>query len=107
MQRDEPVWVVTAFDLPTKTAEERHEATRYRNYLLGLGFSRVQLSVYSKYVVNGAGFMWVAKQVGAKVPPQGIVRVIPVSDLEWARTLCFEGKTRTPPEPAPQQLTLF
>jgi CRISPR-associated protein Cas2 len=107
MQRDEPVWTITAFDLPTKSSDERREATRYRNHLLHLGFSRVQLSVYAKYVINGAGFLWLGKQVGAGVPPDGIVRVIPVSDQEWARTLRFEGRTRLPPEPSPEQLTIF
>jgi len=47
------------------------------------------------------------KQVGAEVPPGGVVRVIPVSDQEWARTLRFEGGTRIPPEPSPEQLTIF
>jgi CRISPR-associated protein Cas1 len=30
-----------------------------------------------------------------------------VSDQEWARTLRFEGGTRIPPEPPPEQLTIF
>ncbi len=107
MQRDEPVWAIAAFDLPTKTPKERHEATRYRNYLLKLGFSRVQLSVYAKYVINGAGFTWLGEAVGREVPPGGVVRIIPVSDHEWARTLAFEGKNRRPPEPPPTQLVLF
>jgi len=107
MQRDEPVWAVTAFDLPTKTAEERREANRYRNFLLKLGFSRVQLSVYAKYVINGAGFAWLGERVGKAVPPGGEVRIIPVSDNEWARTLAFQGKNRQPPEPPPTQLALF
>jgi CRISPR-associated protein Cas2 len=107
MQRDEPVWAITAFDLPTGTAEERRDANRYRNHLIRLGFARVQLSVYAKYVINGAGFAWLGNQVGAAVPPDGMVRVIPVSDHEWARTLCFEGAIRRPPEDPPEQLTIF
>ncbi len=107
MQRDEPVWAIAAFDLPTKTAEERREANHYRNYLLKLGFSRVQLSVYAKYVINGSGFTWLGEAVGRVVPPGGIVRIIPVSDNEWARTIAFKGENRQPPDPPPTQLTLF
>jgi CRISPR-associated protein Cas2 len=107
VQRDEPVWAITAFDLPTGTREQRRDASRYRNYLIELGFSRIQFSVYAKYVINNTGFIWLANRVGAIVPPDGMVRVIPVSDHEWARTLCYEGELRQPPEPPPQQLTLF
>lgn len=107
MQRDEPVWAIATFDLPTGTAEQRREAARHRKYLLSLGFSRVQLSVYTRYVINGSGFSWLARQVGAAVPPEGVVRVIPVSDREWGRSLCFEGKNLGSPEAPPEQLALF
>src|SRR5579883_3421419 len=107
MLKDEPVWAIAAFDLPSQTREQRRDANRYRHHLLELGFSRVQLSVYAKYMINGAGFRWVGSAAGAVVPPGGVLRVIPVSDHEWARALCYVGERLVPPEDPPQQLAIF
>ena len=43
------MWVVTLFDLPVVTKDQRHEATRFRKALLQRGFQMAQLSVYFKY----------------------------------------------------------
>jgi len=85
----------------------RRDASRYRAYLRQLGFSMLQLSVYSKYLVNGSGFEWIARQVADAIPPDGNVRMIPVSDAGWGRSQVFHGKKRTPTEPAPEQLAIF
>ena len=104
---DDPVWAVVAFDLPVRTAAMRRDANRYRAYLRHLGFSRIQLSVYAKYLINGAGFAWIARQVAVPIPPGGLVRMIPVPDGAWSRSVVMVGKKRLDTEPAPEQLVIF
>lgn len=106
-RESDAVWAIVAFDLPVKTPAMRRDAARYRAHLRHLGFSKIQLSVYSKYLINGAGFEWVAKQVAGAIPPEGLVRMIPVSDGGWGRSLVFHGKRRVETEGAPEQLAIF
>ncbi|MDR3360453.1 MAG: CRISPR-associated endonuclease Cas2, partial [Bifidobacteriaceae bacterium] len=47
---DEQVWNLVMFDLPVKTKLQRTAATMFRNMLLDLGYERVQLSVYVRYL---------------------------------------------------------
>jgi len=46
-------------------------------------------------------------RVEAAVAPEGEVRVLTVTDKQFARMLVFWGKTRRRPESPPAQLQLF
>lgn len=107
MKRDQPVWALVMFDLSVDTKQHRTDATRYRTYLLNLGFSRIQLSVYAKYLINGEGLTWICSRIGHEVPEGGHVRLIAVTDTEWVNSIKFEGKKRVKPEGEPTQLMIF
>ncbi|MDU0968378.1 MAG: CRISPR-associated endonuclease Cas2 [Actinomycetaceae bacterium] len=101
------MWTLVMFDLPVGTAAQRRRATRFRNMLLDLGFSMVQYSVYVRYVPTGAPTPPIVRQIKENVPPDGLVRVIYITDRQWSRMLNFWGSTQVNPEPAPQQLQFF
>lgn len=104
---DDPMWCVVMFDLPVGTKKQRKEATRFRLMLLDEGFWRAQLSVYVRYSPTVAGE---ARRVGvikSSLPAGGEVRILYVTDREWARTLCFSNEAPSPPEEAPDQLMIF
>ena len=42
------MWLIVMFDMPTKTDVQRKRATRLRTGLAGLGFERLQFSVYCR-----------------------------------------------------------
>lgn len=107
MKTDEPVWALVMFDLPVETAAMRKSATQYRVYLLNLGFSRIQLSVYARYLINSSGIDWLAVRVRQFIPAEGNVRMLTISDKEWSKTLLMEGEKRVPPEAPPEQLLIF
>ncbi len=107
MKTDEPVWVVVMFDLPVETAQLRKEATQYRLRLLNLGFSRIQLSVYARYIINSSGIGWLSGQISYGIPAEGRVRMLSVSDKEWSKTLRFEGLKLEQVESPPEQLLIF
>ena len=102
-----PVWCLVMFDLPVKTKAERTKAIQYRQMLLDVGFTMIQLSVYVKYVTTTSGVRITAKQIKGNIPPKGKVRMLYVSDSVWAKTLVFYGKKELKAEPTPSQLTLF
>ena len=107
MKTDEPVWAIVFFDLPVDTKVHRRDATRYRHGLQELGFGRIQLSVYAKYLVNSSGLEWLAKRIAFGIPTGGAVRMLAVSDVEWSKMLRYEGEKRVPIEDRPEQLTIF
>ena len=43
------MWIIASFDLPTLTKKDRRYANNFRKDLLKLGFTKLQLSVYSYY----------------------------------------------------------
>jgi CRISPR-associated protein Cas2 len=103
----DPVWLLLMFDLPVLTKEQRRGATRYRKMLLDLGFNQVQLSVYAKYMLNGSGVRGILPWVKESVPAQGEVRMLRLTDDQWASTYRYYGPKLIEPEGKPQQLGLF
>jgi CRISPR-associated protein Cas2 len=107
VKTDEPVWAIVFFDLPVDTKAHRRDATRYRVQLLELGFCRIQLSVYAKYLINSSGLDWLTARVSLGIPDGGFVRMLTVTDIEWSKMLRIEGKKLVASEARPQQLTIF
>ncbi len=103
----DPVWVLLMFDLPVKTKAQRRRATQYRKMLLDLGFSQVQYSVYSKYLVNASGLRGLIPWLREGVPANGEVRVLRLTDEQWASTYRYYGPEQIPVEGRPEQLGLF
>lgn len=95
------------FDLPVKTAAQRKEATRFRNYLLDSGFSRVQYSVYVQYVPLGVNISKTAKALKHELPMGGEVRLVPVTDKQWSTAFRFSNGEPENSEETPEQLEIF
>ena len=101
------VWVMVMFDLPVVTTEQRRRATRYRKMLLDLGFTQVQLSVYSRYLVNATGLRSMLPVIKSQIPPDGAVRLLRLTDEQWAGTYRYWGQRDIPVDNHPEQLGLF
>ncbi|MFW0112665.1 CRISPR-associated endonuclease Cas2 [Rothia sp. P5766] len=102
-----PVWLLVMFDLPVKTKTQMRLANQYRNLLKDRGFDRIQLSVYCKYYLNGNSTERDLGMLKVNVPVGGQVRVLRVSDNQWASTIMFVGPKQKKAEPPPEQLTIF
>jgi CRISPR-associated protein Cas2 len=103
----DPVWLLVMFDLPVVTAEQRRAATGYRNILLDRGFNRVQLSVYSRYMINATAAIPVIDGLKGSVPDDGYVRILQLSDQQWSHGWRLFGQHYEEPEEAPDQILLF
>ena len=79
------------FDLPVMTDKERKTATRVRNDLIDQGFLMIQFSVYARPCVN---FEQLTKHISTlqkMVPEAGNVRLIYITDEQWAKSVTVIG----------------
>lgn len=83
------MWCLVMFDLPVKTKKERQMATDFRNMLLDMGYAMVQYSVYVRYTPTQSGNRSTVKAIKENLPPKGKVRVVHLSDHQWANALRY------------------
>jgi CRISPR-associated protein Cas2 len=95
------------FDLPVKTKSQRQEATAFRNMLLDLGFQMAQLSVYIRYSPSAHSILPTVSNIKKSVPDGGEVRIVFITDHQWAKSLRVTSAVATQPEERPLQLTIF
>lgn len=101
------MWVIVLFDLPVSTKPERRRATEFRKALLQDGFTRMQYSVYMRPCASEEGAVTHRSRIRAVLPPRGAVRILLITDRQFSRILCFDGKDLTDPERMPTQLEFF
>ncbi len=101
------MWILVFFDLPVLTRTQRRSATQFREMLMGIGFSRVQFSVYARWCVTDKTTESVLRRVKRGMPDDGMVRILKLTDDRWARSMCLVGKNEVKPEDKPPQLVLF
>lgn len=101
------MWLFAMFDLPVKTKKQRRNYTRFRNLLLDNGFSQMQFSVYARFCVSEDIADTFRSRIEKSLPPDGYVRMLAVTDRQFAKMRSFYGKTETPIETKPSQLSLF
>ena len=101
------MWIIVMFDLPTDTQVARKDYAHFRNFLLQDGFTMMQLSVYSRCCASRENMEVHIARVHRNLPPDGEVRILPITDKQLERMQIFLGKIRRPPDPTPLQLEFF
>lgn len=101
------MWCVVMFDLPTLKKTQRRDANRFRNLLLDLGFWRAQLSVYSRFTPTAGGSTVAVNAIKRGLPTGGDVRILYVTDKQWAKALRFSNARLDDGSEQPDQLTIF
>jgi CRISPR-associated protein Cas2 len=101
------MWLVAMFDLPVDTKRARKAYTQFRKTLLKRGFTMLQYSVYARYCPSEQASDTHRKHVERALPDNGQVRVMAITDQQFAKMQVFFGKNRLPAEGVPDQLLLF
>jgi len=101
------MWVISLFDLPVHTPKHRKDYTRFRKDLLDDGFTMMQFSVYTRHCASFENAEVHIGRMGSKLPPQGEVRFLTITDKQYARIRTFWGRKRQPSSQPPSQLELF
>lgn len=101
------VWIFAMFDLPTDTKQARKDYTGFRKRLLQDGFTMLQYSVYVPHCSSEENADVHYNRIKSFLPPDGEVRLITLTDKQFARMHTYWGKMRKPAPRAPRQLELF
>jgi len=101
------MWLFALFDLPVETREHRREYVCFRKALLREGFVMLQYSVYARYGVSEESLDAVRGHLRGALPPHGQVRLLAVTDHQFAKMEVYFGKKRKAVEDPPAQLLLF
>lgn len=84
------------FDLPTETKENRRDAAVFRNDLLNDGFTMFQYSVYLRHCASMENAQVHMKRVEQKVPPEGNVSILCITDKQFGDIKVFVLKKERP-----------
>lgn len=100
--------ILVFFDLPVKTAAERREAARFRNFLLNDGYHMLQYSVYAR-VCNGMDAVEKHRiRVRENVPDNGSVRMLTITEKQYESIEILLGRLTEADEPfVAGQLSIF
>lgn len=101
------LWLIAMFDLPVETTENRRDYTRFRNVLLKDGFMMLQFSIYARFLPGEESATAHRRIVREAVPPLGQVRLLTITNQQFAKMEVFFGKKRKDPEEPPEQILLF
>lgn len=101
------MWLIVFFDLPMDDRKARRDYVRFRKRLLEMGFSQLQYSVYARPFPSEEAMAPYRKTIREHLPPEGEVRLLPVTDRQFGRMENYVGRLRQENEKVPQQLMLF
>ena len=101
------LWLIAMFDLPVETMENRRDYTRFRKALLKDGFMMLQFSVYARFIPSEEAAEAHRRTIKSCIPPLGQVRLMAITDVQFAKMEVFFGKKPRSPEDIPEQILLF
>jgi CRISPR-associated protein Cas2 len=83
------------FDLPTTTAENRREYSRFRKYLVKNGFIMLQESVYCKLALNQTVSEAITQGVRKNKPSDGLVQVLTLTEKQFSKMEIITGEVKS------------
>ncbi len=75
--------IITIFDLPVITKEDKRNYRKFVKYLKSEGYIRVQYSVYSKLCINNNSCVTASKKLRNNAPENGDVRYMIVTENQY------------------------
>jgi CRISPR-associated protein Cas2 len=101
------MWALAMFDLPVDTKDARRRYARFRKMLINDGFMMLQYSVYGRPCPSEENAGVHLERVKRALPTEGQVRLLMMTDMQFARMQVYLGKTRVNTEKPPEQLSMF
>ena len=101
------MWVFVFFDLPVGSKVERYAAARFRNFLKDDGFLMLQWSVYARVCRGDEAVNKHQARVTKNLPTKGSVRMLHVTERQYARMKLLIGESKRSEKVAANQLVLL
>ena len=95
------------FDLPTETAEDRRNYTRFRKFLIKDGFMMLQYSVYSKLAINKTVAKQIRNRLEQNKPKIGNVAVMEITEKQFAEIEWILGSKQNSLLDTTDRLTIY
>lgn len=86
------MWVIAMFDLPIDTPRARRAYARFRKDLLEDGFTMMQFSIYTRHCASIDNAEIHVTRMGKRVPDEGEVRFMTITDRQFEQIRTFVGK---------------
>ena len=83
--------LMVLFDLPVVSKQDRRAYTLFRKFLINDGYDMIQFSVYGRIVANRDAEEKHSARVIANLPPNGSVRVLSVTEKQFASMKILVG----------------
>lgn len=84
--------VLVMFDLPTETAENRRNYTKFRKYLIKSGFMMMQQSVYVRLALNQTNAKGMIDSVKKNKPLEGLVQILTITEKQYSKMEIISGE---------------
>lgn len=102
------MWILVLFDLPTETAKDKKNYSKFRKAIMKDGFSMFQFSCYIRHCPSRENSDVHVKRVKTVLPPRGHIGIVRITDKQFGEIEIFYGKKKEETnKPPPQQLELF
>jgi CRISPR-associated protein Cas2 len=101
------MWMFVFFDLPTLTSAQRKSHTSFRKRLEKMGFMRAQFSVYMYHFASQDSAESQKQRIKNIFPPQGHIRILLVTDKQFAKMEVFHCTEKLLTEIPRPQVLLF
>lgn len=106
-QKERFMRMMVFFDLPTTTSSDRKHATQFRNALLRNGYYMMQWSIYSRICKGVADVEKHSKRLKCLIPPAGSVRMMSVTEKQFADMEILVGESPKTEKIGAKQLLLL
>ena len=100
-------WLVVLFDLPVTTEELKRAYIKFHRFLVDDGFARMQYSVYTRHTPSREHADKHVARVKRALPHDGEIRIMKLTEAQFARMEIFRGRKAAEAEEPPQQLAIF
>ena len=85
--------IIVFFDLPTETAKDRREYSKFRKFLISEGFIMMQESIYSKLALNNSIVISEMEKINKNKPPKGIVQLLTITEKQFSEIEYIVGNS--------------
>ena len=101
------MYLLTMFDLPSKTKCQRRIYRFYKKKLLKLGVMRIQFSVYIKYVDSDTQANTLKQSIRKAMPKKGEVRTVQLTDNQYQKMETFSNNKQVKNAPPIEDFIVF
>lgn len=100
--------ILIMFDLPTKTKNDRRNASRFRSYLIKDGYIMLQWSVYSRLCDGMDSVQTHKSRLNKNMPPLGAIRVLTLTEKQYESIeILLGGKNKNSGDQPARAIEIF